>query len=156
MRSSLRRLWPVAVLCPALLTACLSNNVPSQAHPSCSWTSLPPTNAASLCDRTFTTLRRVLQASIGLDAETLRRLVAPPGIRAKIARWGEHVHTQGDASAHITPSFTLERAPSGYLGARFNMVVKTKRGAFTAPQTVYLASRSGRQVIVQDQPDQEW
>ncbi|HEX6506464.1 MAG TPA: hypothetical protein VF221_02425 [Chloroflexota bacterium] len=90
------------------------------------------------------------------DTTVLRRLVPGPAIRHKIQVFGAGVRRRGDISVHITPSFTLEQAPDGSLGAGFNMVGATHHGDVKAPQTVYLARSRGHLVIVQDQPGQEW
>jgi hypothetical protein len=151
-----RRLGLCLVLAPTLLGGCLSNSIPSQSHPSCSWTSQPPANADSVCLSTFHALRAVLNAAIHGDDATLRRLVPDSNIRHRIAVFGDMVRHKGNISVHITPSFTLTTIRNGDLGAEFNIVGTTHHGDVKAPQTVYLASRGGRHVIVQDQPLQEW
>jgi hypothetical protein len=98
----------------------------------------------------------VLNAAIRGDEATLRRLVPDSTIRHRIAVFGDTVRHKGNISVHITPSFTLTTTRNGDLGAEFNIVGKTHHGDLKAPQTVYLASRGGSHVIVQDQPLQEW
>jgi hypothetical protein len=144
------------ILAPVLLGGCLSISIPSAAHPSCSWSSQPPSNSDSVCLSTFRTLRTILNAAIDGNETTLRRLVPDPTIRGRIAVFGATVRHKGNISVHITPSFTLGRQQNGALGAEFNIVGKTHHGDVKAPQTVYLESRGGRTVVVQDQPMQEW
>jgi hypothetical protein len=151
-----RRLGLGLALAPALLCGCLPNSIPSQSHPSCSWTSEPPANADSVCLSTFHTLRAVLNAAIRGDETTLSHLVPAPTVRRRIAVFGATVRHKGNISVHITPSFTLATVRNHNLGAEFNIVGKTHHGDVKAPQTVYLASRGGSNVIVQDQPMQEW
>lgn len=139
-----------------LLSGCLSNSIPSQSNPSCSWSSQPPGNADALCVSTFHTLRSVLNAAIQGDGTTLRRFVPDPKIRHRIAVFGATVRHKGNISVHVTPSFTLGATRNGDLGAEFNIAGSTHDGNVKAPQTVYLATRGGRTVIVHDQPLQEW
>jgi hypothetical protein len=90
------------------------------------------------------------------DDATLRRLIANARVRGNIARFGTSVQDKGNISVHITPSFTLSISNAGYLGAEFNIAGKTHHGNVQAPQTVYFTRRAGQQVLVQDQPDEEW
>lgn len=150
-----RRLAIGFFLASLLLTGCLPG-VPSASHPSCSWTTQPPSNADAICVSTYDTLQRLLEAAIRGDRATLLRLVPDPIIRHRIAVWGAMVRRKGNISVHVTPSFTLATIRNGSLGAEFNIVGHTHHGDVKAPQTVYLALRAGRRVVVQDQPMQEW
>lgn len=151
-----KRLSLALLLLPLLLGGCLANSIPTQSRPSCSWTSALPADADAVCVSTFHSLRIVLAAAIRGDGRTLRRLVPDGTVRRRIAAFGAAVRRKGNISVHITPSFTLARVRSGLLGAEFNIVGHTHHGDVKAPQTVYLDSRSGTPVIVQDQPMQEW
>lgn len=154
--SGWKQLSLALILAPGFLCGCVSLSVPTQNNPSCSWTSQLPTNADAVCVSTFHTLRTVLDAAIRGDERTLRHLIPDGVIRRRIAVFGASVRHKGNISVHITPSFTLSTIGGGRLGAEFNIVGHTHHGDVKAPQTVYLGSRGGTTIIIEDQPMQEW
>lgn len=151
---SRRALTGLAIL-PFFLCGCLAGSIPSQSKPSCSWSSTPPSNAGSLCQRVFRTLADVVRAERRGDNATIRRIAAPP-IAGRIIAHGRGLRRQGILDLHVVPSITLETLDSGEIGAGFYLQGKTRAGKVHQPETVYLDVGSRRARILHDQPLQEW
>jgi hypothetical protein len=146
----------LSLLVCVALAGCSSGLVPSQSQPVCSWSTAPPANHDTVCQIVYYTLSSIAHAEVHDDRRTIRRLVSNPRVAARVIAHAASLQARGVETLHITPSFTLGRSHSGYLGAAFNMVGTSHSGRFTAPQTVYLVLRGGTAKVVDDQPEEEW
>jgi len=147
-----------AVVALSLLSAgCgLINGIPSQTHPSCSWTTQVPSNADSVCNTVFATLRALTEAEFRGDQRTIHRLVPKAAVAARIVDFGRRKRREGLRSLRPTPSLTLGASAHGTLGVGAQVVGQTRGGSFRVPETVYVRVRDGTAYVVDDQPEQEW
>ncbi len=139
-----------------LLSGCSIESLPSQQQPVCSWNVNPPANNLLLCARTFKTLSALVQAEVRGDDQAVQRLVVNPAVAANIIEYGRQQRSAGLIYMHVVPSLTLDITGKGAVGAGFFITGKTRRWLISDPQTVYLQVRHGVQVVVHDQPDQQW
>lgn len=134
----------------------LLGGLPSQSHPSCSWTTQPPNNPDSVCATVFSTLRMLALADLNGDDATIHRLVTSPAVARRIIAFGRDERRLGLHSLHVTPSLTLGASVNRTLGVGLQLVGQTRGGSLRAPQTIYVRLHGDSATVVDDQPEQEW
>jgi len=145
----------LAVL-PIGMAACTIAGLPSQQHPSCSWSTQPPSNAGALCTIAFNTLTQIVQATEHGDNAAIRRVVTNPTVARRIIAFGTSQRASHAHELHVVPSFTLEITSQGYLGAGFYLLGKNDGGNVNSQNTVYMRVKRGRATVVEDPPGQDW
>lgn len=138
-----------------ILTGCLSQPVPTQGHPTCSWTTTPPHNAAQICDRTFALLTAVTHAIETGDERTIRRDAAP-AVAAHIILYERQLRPLHPRGLHVVPSFTLSVDKPGLFGAGFYVLGKTRQAPIKDQESVYVRVTSRSVHITHDQTQQYW
>jgi hypothetical protein len=149
------RLRPLLLVLVITLSGCLSEPVPTQTDPSCSWTTTPPTNADKLCSRIFPVLSAVTRAIRTGDDGTVRHYAARP-VANRIIAYGRELHPLGITNLHVVPSYTMSVQGSGELGAGFYVLGQTHHGRIKDQETVYLRVTPSTIRITHDQPQQNW
>lgn len=145
------------VLCLALTASgCDLERVPTAAHPSCSWTTSPPSNADEICVRVFRSVSAVALAEIDGNTARIRSLVVTSSVATKIIAHGFRLRAQRVHQFHVVPSITLAQTPAHLVGAGFFLAGRKPHGKVSPQEQVYLKERGNTYVIVGDQPSQEW
>ena len=137
------------------LTGCLSEPVPTQSDPSCSWTTTPPGNASTMCDRVFPVLNAVTHA-IQTGNDAVIRHYAAPAVANRIIAYGRQLRPLGVSGLHVVPSFTMSVEGKGEVGAGFYVLGKSQQAPIKDQESVYLRMTPRSARIVHDQPQQNW
>jgi hypothetical protein len=149
------RLRPLLLILAIALCGCLTEPVPTQNNPSCSWTTAPPANPNALCDRVFPVLRDVTRAIWRGDDATIRRYAAPP-VASRIIAYGRRLRPLGITDLHVVPSYTMSVQSRGEFGAGFYVLGQTHHGPIKDQESVYLRVTRSSVRIMHDQPQQNW
>jgi hypothetical protein len=139
------------------LSGCgLISGLPSQANPTCSWTSQVPKNEDAICRTVFRTMQAITRAEQRGDDRTIRRLVPNPVVAERIIDFGRQKRREGLHGIHASPSLTLGASVNATLGVGVQIVGQSGSGKFSVPETVYVRFRIGAAYVVNDQPEEEW
>lgn len=115
-----------------------------------------PARSDFLCATVFRTLSGLARANLRGDDATVRRLVSDPRVAGRIVAYGRKIRRAHATDLHVVPSITMDKLPSGELGAGFYLLGSARTGRINAPQTLYLRLRRRTAFVVRDQPGQEW
>jgi hypothetical protein len=152
--SPLRRVVVLALI--IVLAGGCGSDLPTASNPSCSWASDPPSNAASVCTKTFATLSAVTAATVRADTGTVRRLVPNQAVAGRIIAYGRKLRSEGNAtSVHPVPSLVLNVTSLG-IGALVYLSGLAGSTKVKDEETVYLDTTHSQAVITGDTQGQDW
>jgi hypothetical protein len=140
----------------ALAGCDLISGLPSQANPTCSWTSEPPKDEDAVCRTVFRTLQALTRAEEHGDDATIRRLVPAATVASRIIAFGSQNRRDGLKFLYSSPSLTLGASVNHTLGVVLHVVGESRAGKFSDPESVFVRLRGGTAYVVADQPEQEW
>ena len=138
-----------------ILTGCLSQPVPTESHPTCSWTTEPPKDADQVCTRVFAVLTTVTRAISQGDERTIRRHAAPD-VAAHIILYARQLRPLHPTGLHVVPSFTMSVDKPALYGAGFYVLGKTRQAPIKDQESVYVRVTSKSVHIAHDQTQQYW